>query len=51
MINPITLNPLFFVVFFFVTVAPMAYGGFQARGHIGVAAAGLHPQLVAMPDL
>ena len=54
-----------FCLFVFSRAAPMAYGGSQARGLIGAAAAGLHhshsnrgseshlrptPQLVATPD-
>ena len=57
---------LFFFFFFFLFKAkPMVYGGSQARGRIGAAAAGLHhshsniraelclrptPQLMARPD-
>ena len=58
------INSLFFCCCFF-RAAPMAYGGSQARGRIGVVAAGLHhshsnavselrlrstPQLTATPD-
>ena len=59
-------NSLFFWSFFAISwVAPVAYGGSQARGGIGTVAAGLHqshsnegseprlqpiPQLTAMPD-
>ena len=57
---------LFFCLFAFSRATPMAYGGSQARGPIGVTAAGLHhshsnsgseprlrptPQLMATPDL
>ena len=56
---------LFFVFLLFLWAAPTAYGGSQARGLIGAAAAGLHqshsnlgpelrlqptPQLTATPD-
>ena len=55
----------FFVYLFVFRAAPMAYGGSQARGHIGATAASLFhshrkarsepclqptPQLMAMPD-
>ena len=33
---------VFFLSFFVFRAAPVAYGGFQARGPIGVLAAGLH---------
>ena len=54
----------FLVLFFFLRAAPVAYGGFQARGRMGATAASLHhshsdsgsephlrptPQLVATP--
>ena len=60
------LEVFFFFFFFFFFFAfswadPAAYGGSQARGHIGAVAASLHqshskvgsnptPQLTAMPD-
>ena len=52
-------------LFFLFRVTPVAYGSFQARGHIGAVDAGLHhshgntgsklhvqpkPQLAEMPD-
>ena len=54
-----------FFVFYLFRAAPVAYGGSQARGQTGAAAAGLHhsysnsgfeprlqptPQVTAMPD-